>query len=215
MRHSPRNLAFSAALLALALGCEAPAGTSPAVPSASASAPAALAHDTLPASAAARGAPVYDLQLSLLAHDRRRVGLDEFRGQPVLISMFYGSCAYACPTLIGDVKRIERALPPDARASLRVLLVSFDAEHDTPERLAALVAQHGLDARRWLLASASDEQALGLAAVLGIKYRKLPNGSFNHTSLITLLDEGGRIVAQSEGLGRDNQPLITWLAGRT
>jgi protein SCO1 len=203
-------------LLALAglLGCFAcdrePAGA----PAKKADAPTS-AHESLPAQVAPSGAPLYDLRLTLTAHDSREIGLDEFRGKPVLISMFYGSCAYACPTLIGDIKRIERQLPPDTREALRVLLVSFDAEHDTPARLQELIATHGLDQRRWILASASDESALPLAAALGIRYRKLPSGAFNHTSLITLLDPAGRIVAQSEGLNRDNAVIVRWLASQT
>jgi protein SCO1 len=206
-----KRRALLAAGLALALGCEQqPAETRAAAPAAAGS-----DHALLPASPTTPGAPVYDLRITLSGQDERKVGLDEFRGRPVLISMFYGSCAYACPTLIGDLRRIERKLGPEARAELRVILVSFDAEHDTPPRLRALAKQHELDTTRWLLASASDDQALALAAVLGIKYRKLANGGFNHTSLITLLDEAGHVVAQSEGLGRDNAPILDWLARRT
>jgi protein SCO1/2 len=168
----------------------------------------------MPAAEAASGAPLYDLRLTLTAHDARSIPLDQFRGRPVLISMFYGSCAYACPTLIGDIKRIEKQLAPQARESLSVLLVSFDAEHDTPARLQELLATHGLDRRRWILASAADADALSLAAALGIRYRKLPSGGFNHTSLITLLDPSGRLVAQSEGLNRDNAVIVRWLSSR-
>ena len=37
-----------------------------------------------------------------------------------------------------------------------------------------------------------------LAAVLDIQYRALPDGDFNHTSVLILLDGQGRIVARSE-----------------
>ena len=55
----------------------------------------------------------------------------------------------------------------------------------------------------------------GVAAALGIRYRKLPAGGFNHTSLITLLDPGGKIVSQSEGLNRDNATIVRWLSNRS
>ncbi len=198
-------------LASVLLGCIA-CEAEPTKPTPPAPAPA---HQSLPAEKATSGAPLYDLKATLTAHDGRKIGLDQFRGRPVLISMFYGSCPYACPTLISDIKRIERQLPPESREGLRVLLVSFDPERDTPARLQELIATHGLDQRRWILASASDSDALSLAAALGIRYRKLPSGGFNHTSLITLLDPSGRIVAQSEGLNRDNVPILQWLANRT
>ncbi|HVJ15034.1 MAG TPA: SCO family protein [Polyangiaceae bacterium] len=201
---------ISVAALLGAMACEQEARPSPR----SVAAPSSE-HESLPAGTTASGAPLYDLRLTLSAHDGRQVGLAEFRGHPVLISMFYGSCAYACPTLLSDVKRIERQLPTATREELRVLLVSFDAANDTPARLTELVAAHGLDARRWLLTRASDSDALTLAAALGIKYRKLPAGGFNHTSLITLLAPDGKIVAQSEGLNRDNAVITRWLANRS
>jgi protein SCO1/2 len=85
-----------------------------------------------------------------------------------------------------------------------VLLVSFDPERDTPQRLAELAALHGVDQNRWSLARASDEQVRELAAVLGLKYRRLDNGEFNHSSVISVLDADGTIQARVEGL---EQPL--------
>jgi len=40
-----------------------------------------------------------------------------------------------------------------------------------------------------------------VAAVLGIQYRRLANGEYNHSSLIDVLDAQGRIVARSGKLG--------------
>lgn len=60
------------------------------------------------------------------------------------------------------------------------------------ERLARL---HGTDPARWTFASASETDARKIAALLGFRYRKLPDGSFDHSLLITLLDGQGQVVA--------------------
>jgi protein SCO1/2 len=39
-----------------------------------------------------------------------------------------------------------------------------------------------------------------LAAVLGIQYRALPNGDFNHSTALILLDADGRLVARTTRL---------------
>ncbi len=36
-----------------------------------------------------------------------------------------------------------------------------------------------------------------IAAVLSVRYRKLPSGEFNHTSILTLVDDEGVVRAQS------------------
>jgi protein SCO1/2 len=156
-------------------------------------------HTILPPTDVVPGRSIYALDELLVGHDGKATKLDTFRGHPVIISMFYATCPMACPTLISHVKAIEAKLDPAARADVRVLLVSFDPANDTPEVLRAVIARHQLDASRWQLATATDEQSREIAAVLGIKYRQ-EDGSFRHSSVITVLDREGRIVLRSDGL---------------
>lgn len=166
-------------------------------------------HATLPPAAqAAPGLPLYDLPLELTDQTGAAIRLDVFRGHPVVISMFYSSCPYACPTLIADVQRLLASLPPARSAQLRVLLVSFDPERDTAERLAELSRKHRLDPQIVKLARGAPEGVRELAAVLGIKYRKLAGGDFDHSSVITAVDRQGRIAGSREGLGRGSQDLV-------
>ena len=119
---------------------------------------------------------------------------------PVLVSMFYTSCDMVCPMIFETVHATLRALPPAERAATRVLLVSFDPEHDTVPVLKKTYAQRQCNAQ-WTLARTDDATARKVAAVLGIQYRKLSNGEFNHSSTIELLDKQGRIVAKTGKLG--------------
>ncbi len=47
-----------------------------------------------------------------------------------------------------------------------------------------------------------------LSALLDIQYRDLPDGEMNHSSILTLLDRQGRVVARREGLGGTVDPLV-------
>lgn len=185
-----------AALAGLLLACTVPAPG------------AAGEHHHQPSPAAdPRGDSVYELSASLVDQHGNPVTLDLFRGHPVLVSMFYATCRDSCPLLIADLQRIERELSPGIRKDLRVVLVSFDPERDTPGVLRAVAEAHRVDGTRWRLLRAPEDTVREVAAVFGIKYRRLLDGSFNHSSVITLLDRSGVIVARVEGVGQPHRDL--------
>lgn len=145
---------------------------------------------------------IYRLPMGLTDQSGRAAGLDRYRGQPVLVSMFYGSCPHVCPMLISTVQRMERELPPAQRSRLRVLMVSLDPERDSPEKLAELAARHRADLTRWTFARAAEPDVRKLAALLNIQYRQLPDGEFNHATVVTLLDAEGRVQAATSSMLR-------------
>lgn len=146
---------------------------------------------------------LYQLKLDLTDQNGTHVGLAVFQGHPVLVTMFYGSCPYVCPLTIKALQSTESTLEPDVRDQLRVLLISLDSEHDTPEVLAEVVNKQNVDTSRWKLVRAGTHDVRKLAAALGVRYRKLPEGGFNHSTVIALLDAGGMRVAQSNRLQTD------------
>jgi protein SCO1 len=156
----------------------------------------------------APSAPIYPLRLVLRDQRDAAVGLDMFRGHPVIISMFYGSCPAACPLIVAHVKQIEARLSPEVRDKTRVLLVSFDAEHDTPPALRAIAERHHADDARWTFAVGADDEVRQLANVLGVVYRKEQSGAFSHNSVISVLDGEGRIVAKIDEPNADLAPLV-------
>ena len=86
--------------------------------------------------------------------------------------------------------------------------MSVDPERDRPEVLQALARAHGVDESRWRFLRTPDDSVREIAAVLGVKYRRLPNGGFNHSSIITVLDPSGVIQTRVEGLGQSHADLL-------
>jgi protein SCO1/2 len=125
-----------------------------------------------------------------------------------VISMFYASCGDACPLLVAEIQRIEAEVSPSVRAHLRVVLVSLDPARDTPDALQAFARARHIDESRWRLLRAPDDTVREIAAALGQKYRRLSDGSFNHSSLITLLDTSGGIVTRVEGIGKPHREFL-------
>ncbi len=164
-------------------------------------------HASTPA-ASLPGDSIYQLSIPLVDQDALSHDLASLRGKPRIISMFYSSCLYVCPLIIDTVRRTERALDDAERAQLGVLMVSIDSERDTPEKLKELATQRKVDTTRWSLARADSADVRTLAAVLGLQYRALPDGEFNHSSELILLDADGRIVARSNLLGKVDDSFV-------
>lgn len=155
---------------------------------------------------------IYNLNVTLTDASGAQHGLDVHRSHPVLVTMFYGSCPMACPLLIDTMRSIERTVSPADRERLRFLLISIDPERDTVAKLNELGTSRKLDASRWTLARTDAHSVRKIAAVLGIQYRKLPDGSYNHSSIVTLLSPEGEIAAQSSELGKADPELLAALA---
>jgi len=128
------------------------------------------------------------------------------RGHPQLVAMFYTSCQMVCPLIIDTARGIDKSLSPAEQARLRVLFVSMDPAKGTPAALAAVMKKRNLDGARWTLARTDEAGVRKIAAVLGVRYRRLANGEFNHTSAVFLLDADGRIIAKTEQIGAKSDP---------
>jgi protein SCO1/2 len=149
---------------------------------------------------------VYHLEATLTDQDGAPVKWRDLRGRPRLVSMFYTSCQYICPLIVEGAKAVERPLAPAERARLGVVLVSMDPARDTPAALAKVVAERRIDGDRWTLASPPPSQVRAIAGVLGIRYRQLADGEFNHTSELVLVDAEGRILARTTRIGSNPDP---------
>jgi protein SCO1/2 len=140
-----------------------------------------------------------------------KVSLKSLAGQPLVVAMIYTSCQAACPMIVSDMKRIEAALPDKQRDRVRFVLFSFDPARDSVQRMNAYRKERGLAGERWVLLRASDDEVRELAAVLGLRYKRLPNGDFQHSNLVSIIDNGGVIRRQVSGLGEDPAATVALL----
>ena len=152
------------------------------------------------------GDSVYQLSLVLIDQNGRAADWRGRRGKPQLVSMFYTSCKYICPLIVDSGKAIEKQLTPAERQRIGILLISMDPARDTPAALKDIVDKRKLDVARWTLASPPKQDVRAVAGVLGIRYRELADGEFNHTSALVLLDADGRILARTERMGARPDP---------
>jgi protein SCO1 len=144
---------------------------------------------------------VYQLPLTLTDQRGKTSDWRRHRGQPQVVAMFYTSCQYMCPLIVDSGKAVQHALTPAEQAKLGILLISMDPKRDTPAALMTVAKQRKLDPAHWSLASPRTDDVRSVAGVLGVRYRQLADGEFNHTSALLLLDRDGRIVTRTEKIG--------------
>lgn len=148
------------------------------------------------------GDSVYQLPVQLTGQDGQSQMLSARRGRPQLVTMFYTSCKMVCPLIIDSLRLTRNALDPSIRSQIDLLAVSFDPARDDVATLRSYADKRKLDPRFWTLARAEPAQVRQLSGVLGLQYRQLPDGEFNHSSELILLDAEGRIAARTDVIGR-------------
>jgi protein SCO1/2 len=154
------------------------------------------------------GDSVYRLEAPFSDQDGNTFRLEQRRGRPQLVAMFYTSCKYVCPLIVDSAKGVEHALTPAERERLGILLVSLDPARDDTAALKRVFDKRKLDAAHWTLARTGEQHVRALAALLGVRYRALADGEFNHTSALVLLDSEGRRLADSSALGATPDPAF-------
>jgi len=158
---------------------------------------------------------VYQSTATLTDDMSRRFAWRSQRGRPQVVSMFYTSCKFVCPMIVDGGKAIEQSLTSQERARIGVTLISLDPAHDTPQTLARMRRERDLDPARWTLARPEPQDVRVIAGLLGIRYRALADGEFNHTSVLVLLDADGRVLARTERVGGLPDPAFLAAVRRT
>jgi protein SCO1/2 len=158
---------------------------------------------------------LYQIETTFTDDAGRPFALGSLKGRPVVLTMFFASCNYACPLLVADMTRIRESLPPAVRERAAIVLVSFDSERDTPAALHAYRESRSLDAS-WILLHGSGDAVRELAALLGAKFKRETDGQFAHSNLISILNPAGEIVHQRAGLkgGLDEAGAALAIAAR-
>ena len=154
--------------------------------------PAVRGQAASPASSAssASSASLYALPLRFTARDGTSRDLASLRGAPVVIAMAYFSCTMTCPLITSELQAVQATLPPVSRARTQFVLVSFDPVRDSAPAARAFAERMKLDGH-WHVLTGSPAAVRRLSVLLGVSYRPLPSGDFDHSNQITVLDVDG------------------------
>jgi len=144
-------------------------------------------------------------ELVLTNQLEQTVDLAALHGHVVVLTAVYASCPHTCPAILNQAKAAIAELDPSDREELRLIAVTLDPENDSPQVLAGLARNHGLDAPLWNLVtgeSAAVEETLDRMQMA--RERDPETGVINHANLFLLIDRDGRL-AYRLGLGDRQQ----------
>lgn len=156
-------------------------------------------HNDLKANPPLTGTSIYQLGSTWKNQKGDNIKLTDLKGKAQLVVLAYTRCDTACPLVIEDLKSLASAIDSKQSEKVAVSIFSLDSLRETPESLAAFSTKRKLPSH-WALFTSDANAVSELAAVLGIRYKRLSNGDFIHSNVIYFLNKSGEIVAQKEGL---------------
>lgn len=159
------------------------------------------------AAGSATSGSLFDLESVWESDKGNGVNLKSLHNSPFLISMFYTSCNSVCPRLVSDIVRLQEQIQKKTGKLPQIVLVSFDPETDTISNLKVYREKRTLG-DNWLLLRGKEDDTRMLAVSLGINYKKLENGDFNHSVVISLASNAGIIVSRVEGIEKESNQLL-------
>ena len=146
---------------------------------------------------------IFNLTDQWTAADGKSFQLDKLSGKPTVVAMVYTSCQYVCPLTVQNIKRIERALGAAQAGKANFALFSLDPERDTPAKLTEFAKLHAITSASWTLAQGNASSIRRLAVMLGIKYKKIDSGDYEHDATISILDSNGVIKFQADAMNKN------------
>jgi protein SCO1/2 len=145
----------------------------------------------------------------LVDQDNKPRTLKDEDGKVRVLSFFFRCCSDVkmCPALTTNLADAAGRLAPDEKKDTRVLLVSFDPERDTPEKLKEHAGNLRLDTSyAWLLTGAVEEVSKITGACMVWFNKK--DGDIAHNMITTVMDRKGVVRAVFRGSDFDAAELL-------
>ncbi len=162
--------------------------------------------------ALADGLPRYGrmLPFTLTDQDGEAFGLDDLRGKVFVVDTIFTRCTAICPTLTGGMKQIQSALSLNPRYDgVRLVSISVDGGHDTPDVLKRYAQAYHADPGRWhFLTGGRDVVWPLINDGLHLAVDEAAPGdemAISHTGKLVLIDRAGEIRGYYDGLNESGR----------
>jgi protein SCO1/2 len=135
--------------------------------------------------------------------DGRPIHLAQFKGKALLVTFIYTRCPSPdfCPRVTRNFAAVEKQLggSPALFAKTHLLSISFDPEHDTPERLRAYGATYidsdaGKAFGHWDFAVPDKAELVEMAKWFDLGMTNEADATITHTLSTTLIGPDGKVV---------------------
>ncbi|MGA2276514.1 MAG: SCO family protein [Terracidiphilus sp.] len=135
--------------------------------------------------------------------DGRFIHLGHFRGKSLIVTFIYTRCPSPefCPRMTRNFAMLEKQLAglPALYAKTHLICISFDPEHDTPERLRAYgISYIGSNAKNafahWEFAVPEKSELAEMARFFDLGITNEADSTITHTLSTTLIGPNGKVA---------------------
>lgn len=137
---------------------------------------------------------------TLTDQDGRSFGSAQLRGKPYVVTFVFTSCPGVCPTITSTVRNLQTRLHA-RELDARLVTITVDPDHDTPEVLKAYARRYAADHATWTFLT-GEREAIHRLVVADFKQAlgdREPTGSdpsvydIMHSMKLVLVDGRGHI----------------------
>ena len=139
--------------------------------------------------------PSYDL----IDRHGEPFGTEQLTGQVYVANFFFTRCTTMCPMLTNSMSKLLRRYREGGIDGIRLVSISVDGLHDTPDQLAAYAERHEIETEAWSLLTGPPE----LVRPLVLEGFRLPVGDrqedeqgvmdIAHAGRLVLVDRWGQV----------------------
>jgi protein SCO1/2 len=128
------------------------------------------------------------------------VSLSSLRGSVVAVTFIYTRCPLPdyCPRMITNLQAIDRRFRERVGKDLALAAITFDPQHDTPERMKQYARAFQADRPGWQFLTGSLDEVSRVCAMFGVEFWP-EEGLITHTLQTAVIDKEGKLVAAVEG----------------
>jgi protein SCO1/2 len=149
------------------------------------------------------GDPVPDF--TMISQDGKTVKLSDLRGDVVALTFIYTRCPLPdfCPLMDKKFSELAQRIGafPGRAKQIRLISLSFDPDHDSPEVLRKHAQVRGAAPPLWSFAVASHSELAKIAAPLGLFYQP-GDSEIAHKLCTAVIDPAGKLARLEIGTQR-------------
>ena len=172
---------------------------------------AAPASEGMPATPEARPPVAVGQEVpgfTLTDQDGAAISLQSLRGRTVVVSFIYTRCPLPdyCPRIMTNLASIGDRFADRLGRDLFLLTITFDPQHDTPEKMKEYARRYGADVSGWRMLTGPKEEIARVCSSFGVEYWP-EEGMITHTLRTVIIDNTGRLAATVEGKEHSTRQL--------
>ena len=154
----------------------------------------------------------FEMDTVVLDQDGNELKIADLVGKPLVLSFFFTRCPdrNVCPLIVTTAGFLEDQLvEAGLEDDVNIVLISYDAIHDTPAILKEYGKERGVDFKTIRMVVAKDPETVGyMLHEYSATARMTKDGSFAHVIELLLIDKQGRFVRDYGGEIWENEQVI-------